>query len=188
MKYYDYIAPTMRWFFNKKIAILGAESVGKSSLTKKLAKYYRTTYATEYGRIHCENNPTLTDEDFITITDEQQVSIDVANKDAYKIMFSDTEAITTKVFLPKYCLNYNKIIGKYIDLFIQKQDFDCYIVLAADNLAVQDGTRNFLSDRQSHQADIIKELELHKKNYVVLTGSYEEKFLKAVNICNKILI
>lgn len=189
MKYYDYIAPTMRWYFNKKIAILGAESVGKSTMTKRLADYYRTSYAIEYGRIHCENNKRkLLDDDFVIITDEQQISIDTANRDAYKIMFSDTEALTTKVFLPKYCLKYANITEKYISQFIKKQEFDCYIVLSADNISTQDGTRNFLSDRQSHQEAIIKELDLYKKNYVVLTGSYEEKFLKAINICNKILI
>ena len=40
----------------KKIAILGAESTGKSTICKALAKHYRTDFVPEYARTYFETN------------------------------------------------------------------------------------------------------------------------------------
>ena len=188
IKNYDYIAPTMRWYFNKKIAIVGAESVGKTTLTKKLAEYYRTTCALEYGRIVAEKKPQLEESDFIEIGEEQNKLIHECNKKAYRVLFSDTEALTTKVFLPKYCKQYSKLTEKYLEQYIVNQKFSIYFVLAPDTEPIQDGTRLFLEQRETHHQEIINELKKYNKPFVVLHGTYEQKFLQAINLCNKILI
>ena len=38
----------MRPFFVKRVVIMGPESVGKSTLTKNLAKHYNTNFVEEY--------------------------------------------------------------------------------------------------------------------------------------------
>lgn len=188
MSNYNYIAPTMRWYFNKKIAIMGCESAGKSTMTEKLANFYRTSFAPEYGRTHCETHPILNESDFIEIVEKQNILIGEANKNAYKLMFTDTEAITTNVFLPMYCNKVSSITEKYIEQYIINQKIDIYFVLKADNIPFQDGTRNFLDDRNKHEENIIAQLIKYNKKYVIVDGSYDAKFLKIVNVCNKLIM
>ncbi len=39
----------------KKIAIVGPESTGKSTISQLLAKYYKVSWVPEYARYYCEN-------------------------------------------------------------------------------------------------------------------------------------
>ena len=51
-KYWDYILGSARPFFCKSVLITGTESCGKTTLTKKLAKIYNTSWSEEVGRFY----------------------------------------------------------------------------------------------------------------------------------------
>jgi len=53
-KHWNYLPKCVQTFFTKKVAIVGTESCGKSTLVKKLAKIYNTTFVHEVGRDYCE--------------------------------------------------------------------------------------------------------------------------------------
>ena len=52
--HWDKLPTCVRSYFTKKVAIIGTESCGKSTLCKKLAKFYNTNYVDEVGRNYCE--------------------------------------------------------------------------------------------------------------------------------------
>src|SRR5262249_49670455 len=59
--YWQYIPPCARPYYVKRIAIVGAESTGKTTLAGQLARHYQTVWAPEYAReyldtkgAHCE--------------------------------------------------------------------------------------------------------------------------------------
>ncbi|MBP7848342.1 AAA family ATPase [Patescibacteria group bacterium] len=61
-KYRNYIPKIVQPYFVKKVCIVGAESTGKSTLTKRLAEYYNSTFVHEVGRELCPENSTCSKE------------------------------------------------------------------------------------------------------------------------------
>ena len=107
------------------VAVLGAESTGKSTLVKRLADLYQTRYAPEWGRIISEAHSELTGSDFDAIVTMQDELITTAQRLGNGLCFVDTEAITTALFAPIY-------LGREHEASWQKakqQQFDLYLVL-----------------------------------------------------------
>ena len=54
MRHWDYLLPEARPYFARRVAIIGPESSGKSTLTARLAAHYGTRYVSEYGRTYLD--------------------------------------------------------------------------------------------------------------------------------------
>src|ERR1035438_4094481 len=82
-----------------KVAILGAESTGKTTLCRDLAAHYHTVWVPEYAREYVEklNRPYLL-EDLENIAIRHKNNEDAAIVKANKIIFIDTEFIILKVW------------------------------------------------------------------------------------------
>ena len=181
---WDLIPDNVKKFFMKKIVILGPESVGKSTMVKRLAEHLNCGYIEEFGRTYTE----LTGTDGLQIFDFEAIAhwhnrhIENANVDKYLIV--DTEAITTKIFAEMYL---GKCESKYIDDIISKQHFDLYLVLNVDVPWVDDGTRDFPEGREEHLNNIITKLAYRGINYVLISGNnYDERFEKALEEVKKL--
>ncbi len=182
-KYWEYIPDVVKPYFVKNIAIVGTESSGKSILAKNLANYYKTLVVEEYGRFYVEEiNSDLELNDFEEITQGHIALTNEAIKFANKLLISDTEAVTTKVFCKLYCHNDYHLLNEYFDNIIKNQKFDKYILLDYDTPSVQDGTRVFLDKRKEHFEMIKAELKHYNIPYEIVSGNWEERFNKAVEI------
>lgn len=183
---WKFIPRPVRPYYTKKITILGPESTGKSTLVKKLAIHYDTAYVEEYGRTYTEISGThsFNNQDFINIAERHETMIQDAIKEGHKAIFVDTEAIVTKVFGEMYLgEEYNPIeVDKIIDI----QKFDLYLLLDIDIPWVDDGTRDFPEERESHFNRIKKELTDRNIPYVLIGGDYHERFEKAVKEVDKL--
>ena len=64
----SFLNPAVYAHFVWRVAVLGAESTGKSTLTQALAARFGTTFAREYGRdVYEREDGTLTPEHFLEI-------------------------------------------------------------------------------------------------------------------------
>lgn len=188
---WDYIPSCVKQYYLKKIVIMGPESTGKSTMTKKLSKYFKTKYVEEYGRYYTEYiKPAsdLTVSDFEKIADRQFGEIHNKTKwNSDKLLFIDTEAITTKLFGELYIDGFK---SQMIDTIIDHQNYDLYLLLDVDVPWVDDGTRDFPypTQRKTHFNMIKNELERKNFPYVVISGnSYEDRFENAVKEIKKSL-
>ena len=80
---------------------MGAPSTGKTTLSERLAKEFRTVWMAEYGREYWElyhKDRRLTLEELVHIGEEHRRIEDEKALDANRYLFVDTEAITTRVF------------------------------------------------------------------------------------------
>lgn len=159
---------------------------GKSTLVKKLATHYGTDYVEEYGRAYTEISGTdnLTGLDFENIAIGHQKLINEKLKKGNKVLFVDTEAITTKVFGKMY-------MGEDFDSFvigeiIFKQYFDLYFLLDVDVPWIDDGTRDFPENRKEHFNRIKAELDDKGIQYAIISGNYQERFAQAVKEMDKL--
>jgi HTH-type transcriptional repressor of NAD biosynthesis genes len=171
----------------KRVAILGPESVGKSTLSRKLAEHFKSEYVEEYGRAYTEKTGTknLKTSDFIHIVKKQYKMNFAPMKVASKFLFCDTEAITTKVFADMYI---NKRNVPQIEDIIDKQKLNLCILLDKDVPWIDDGTRDFQGERQKHFKLLQNELDSRGINYVIISGSdYNDRLQKAIFEVNKLL-
>jgi len=175
-KNWDLIAPESRYLFVKKIALVGGESVGKSTLTKKLAHLFKTDYSKEFARDWIESGNGTTESDFLNIIKGQKVLIDIVTKKANKILFSDTELITTCAWFEFFYGTRNEELIKYAK---ENKVFDLYLYLPSNTKWEDDIVRYHLNKSNRDDFDLIlkKYLKEFNVNVIDVLGSnYEEKF------------
>jgi HTH-type transcriptional repressor of NAD biosynthesis genes len=181
---WEFIPNEMRPFFVKRVVIMGPESVGKSTLTKNLAKHYNTNFVEEYGRTVFERNGNkIGIEDFIPISVGRQEIENHQIKSSNKIIFCDTEDITTYLFSRMYFPDdYKSIENILLDRLYKNGNYDLYILLKPDCEGVQDGTRQFLEERIEHYEVIKTELEKYKCNFIEISGNWDERLERSIEI------
>ena len=176
---WNFIPDVVKPYFTKRIVIMGPESTGKSTLIKRLADHYSVDYIEEYGRKYTETikkGKDLEVEDFFKIATEHNENIlENHTNSLNKLLFVDTEAITTKLFGEMYIDGYK---DDRIDEIIQFQWFDLYLLMDVDVPWINDGTRDFPNenDRKKHFNMIKSELDRLNKKYVIITGDYDQRF------------
>jgi len=171
----EYVRP----FFTKKIAIVGTESCGKTTLAKKLAKFYNTNFVPEIGRDYCNRySNQLTPQMFGHIAMEHYLLQIRASEKSNKLLFIDSEAVITQYYLDMY-FNGNK--SPLIEEIIKLQDYDLVLFLEPDVKWVDDGLR-FAGDdetRIKNNGKLKKMFDERNIHYKTIDGDYSERFLKA---------
>ena len=117
-----------------KVAIIGPESTGKSTLAKELAEQFKGTYVPEYAREYVEwkGRKELTYDEVCEIAREQIKSISEAG-----FYFFDTELIVTKVWL-EYAFGK---VPEWLTEAIKTYPMDLYLLTYPDIPWVPDPAR-----------------------------------------------
>jgi nicotinamide riboside kinase len=154
----------------KKIAIVGPESTGKSTLTKLLAKHYNTLWVAEFARYYCAalTSP-CTMQDEINMF-HGQVALEesvlaMADKD---FIFCDTTFLTVKIWS-------DEMLGGTPQIVLD----DLYLLLDIDLPWEEDPLRDFPHMREHFMNIWYKELHDLSANYVLI-GGIENRFQNAV--------
>ena len=186
LKSWDYLPNEVKPYFVKRIVLMGPESVGKSTLTRNLANHFKTNYVEEYGRVVYElNGNCVTKDDFIPISLGRQDLEDFEILRSNKLLFCDTEDLTTYIFLKMFCDDYQEEEKWFLNTLKEKENYDLYILLKPDCEAVQDGTRSFLDEREIHYKIIRNELINRKCNFIEVGGDWDNRLNESVEYINK---
>ncbi len=181
---WEYIPKQVRSYFIKRVVLTGPESTGKTVLSKQLAEHFQTVWVSEYGRqISEERGDDLTPMDFAHIAGGQLVSEDKAAEKANKVLFCDTDLIVTEVWgeifmgqCPTWIIEMNHL-----------RRYDLFLLLSPDIPWIDDGTRGYSDIRERQYKRIKDELVSRNLPYVEISGSYTERFNKAVDEVKKLL-
>lgn len=169
-KYWDYIPAAVRPSYIKKICIYGPESTGKSTLSQKMAKLYQTEFVPEVARELIVNND-LTKDDFIKIAIAQNQRVIDKTKTANKILFCDTDIITTQIYAQHYLGTYLSELDEYENAI----SYDQYFLMNTDVAWVADDLRD-LGDRREEMYQIFKQALVDRDiNFIVVEGNYEQR-------------
>jgi NadR type nicotinamide-nucleotide adenylyltransferase len=168
----------------KKIAILGAESTGKSALAELLAKYYNTVFIPEFARTYFNKNDignySLSDLEKIAL---EQIQLEhELSKNANQFVFCDTTLITIKICSQ----NEIKKVPQVISTHIKHSDYDLYLLCNNDIPWVADGQR-----MHAHLRDHVykwNEHELIKLNvpYRIISGVGDERNMNAIQVIESV--
>lgn len=186
-KSWEFLPKIVREFFIKKVCIVGTESCGKSILAKKLALYYNTGCVEEFGRKICEDiNGIPLECRYLYIAAGQLVSEYEKIKSANKVIFIDTDAITTNYYLNLYTSHRNDNLYESIS---NEQNHDLYLYLTPDVEWIDDGLRLHGKKDQRVKNDKMLRSMYDRLNikHVVLYGSYDSKLNKSIDLVNALL-
>lgn len=193
-KFFEYLPNVVREYYTKKVVIIGTESCGKSTLIRNLAKVFNTTYVEELGRNVCEEaggyenmQPRHYYEILIRHKKEEFDRLKAANK----VLFIDTDSLIT-LYYYKLGINdeeYNDSFAQLASSMSRLNDYDLYVFLEPDVRWVQDGTRSFGEDavREKNNRILKGIFERENINYEVVTGNYQERFIKTKRLVNNLL-
>jgi len=165
-----------------KIAIIGAESTGKTYTCKHLAKKYNTIFVKEYAREYLNNlNSSYNYNDLEKIARHQIEEEEEAINQKRKIIFFDTSLLTIKIWSN---FKYNKC-SNFITKNYEKRKHDLYIVCNNDIKWEHDPLRESKNKRDEIFNKNIEELE--KENFVILKGTGLKRIKMAEKICEDFL-
>jgi HTH-type transcriptional regulator, transcriptional repressor of NAD biosynthesis genes len=158
----------------RKIAIVGTESTGKTTLAQELARRLDTLWAHEYGReLWVDQGGGASFADYLKIARTQQRREEELRRDARRFLFCDTTPWTTL----HWCLwMHGTADPRVFELADRTMNDYTWFVCADDFPWVQDGSRE-MGDGQARrfQEQQVADLEARGVPYVVLEGSTEER-------------
>lgn len=188
MEAYQHLPRTYQEFLNKKVLIVGTESCGKSTLTKKLAKYFNTSYTEEYARDICLEygigNPDISM--YPLFIYGQQMAEHEAKMSANKVVFCDSDALTTQY----YAILYENTFLDIANAVINNEHYDLILYLEPVNRWVDDGLRMHGEDdvRQANNRLFKELLNSYHLEYVILGGTYEENYINAIQLVKELIV
>ena len=179
---WEYIPEIVRPYFVKKICFYGPESTGKSYLAQKLATHYHTEFVPEVAREVVTTNE-FTIEDIIKIGHLHVDRIKEKTKTANKILFCDTDAITTQI----YCRHYLGAVPEVLFELEKEVKYDHYFLFDVDVPWVSDGMRD-LGERRKEMFEVFRD-ELIKRNisFQLIQGNYEARESQVIHWIDKLL-
>ena len=168
-----------------KIAIVGPESTGKSTMSAYLAAHYHTIWVPEYARGYCEKltePPTWQDE--INMFYGQVALEKELLPQANKLLICDTTFITVKIWSD---YSFGRSPQEVLDE-LPKHPYDLYLLLNIDLPWEEDPLRDFPALREHFMAVWHRELKDLNANYVVISGTGKERHDSAVSAIDDFLI
>lgn len=187
--FWNYLSPDVKGYFALRVCLVGAESTGKTTLSRALAEHYHTTWVPEYGREFSEKLPdmwhyTWTSQDFEHIARRQAQLEDEAAKQANKVLICDTDVFATAVWHRRYM----GIRSVEVEALAAKRPkIDLYIVPDPHTPFTQDGYRDGEDQRQWMHDTFIRSLTFWGKNYLQVSGTPEERLAQATAVIDKLL-
>lgn len=182
---WQFIPPVVRPYFVRRVAIVGTESTGKTTLAQRLAEHFDTAWVPEYGRAYCEHVDAnrLEPADFEAIAWGQATLEEEAAATAERVLICDTELHTT-------CTWSDLIVGsrpQWLTDAARNRSYHLILFLDTDVPWVNDGTRVLGSRRDEHTALLREELRRADREFVTIRGSHEERFVTACCAIERLL-
>lgn len=188
----------------KKIAIIGPESTGKSTLSRQLAEHFNTIWCPEYAREYLlQNGIQYTYNDLSKIGQGQLVMEDylesvvngqwsMVNKDVQnakrqtpnnKLLFFDTNMYVIKVW---YEYVFAKCEQFVLDEIAQRK-YDLYLLCNIDLPWVAEPMREYPDiERRRELYRIYKDILINQQTqWVEISGNYGERLKKAIQAVQK---
>jgi NadR type nicotinamide-nucleotide adenylyltransferase len=168
----------------KRIAFIGPESSGKTTLCKQLADYYKTFWVAEYSREYMEQlNRPYTLEDILLISKKQLENEQELLMKSNNLLFADTELINSKV----WCEDKFEYCPEWISEKIEEKKYDLYLLTKPDLPWQPDPVRENPTRRDYFYNLYLKELQTRKFNYEIIAGEGDTRFNNAVKAVDEFL-
>ncbi len=175
-QYRFFLHPFVYRDYVTKICFLGAESSGKSTITKEMAMLFGTSYMKEYGADYWllnNKDGKLTLEQLETLATIHREMEESYLYNAKGFFFTDTSAITTRMFSNHYHGSATWRLNIFAEEASQKYDF---VFLCDIDIPYEDTwDRSGIDTRKKFHESLILELKRNKVPYILLSGDLKTR-------------
>lgn len=184
---WQYIPECARPYFVKRVAIVGPESTGKTTLAAKLAERFQTVWVPEFARAHLEEkyppaSLEISEGDIEDIARGQAKSEDRLARKANRVLVCDTDLITTMVW-SEHFLGY---CPDWIRQAADRRNYDLYLLTDIDVPWVAEPQRVGDHLRADFLRRLRRELESRGRDYKLVSGSYKERLQRAAQTIERL--
>jgi NadR type nicotinamide-nucleotide adenylyltransferase len=160
-----------------RVCLTGAESTGKSELTKQLARHFSAPFVSEYSREYAlEREAGLTYSDVAAIARGQIEREDRALAGAKGLVLLDTDIVSTVV----YSRHHFGAVPKWVEEEAKKRLADLYLLLAVDVPWIWDPVRDSGATRDALHDDFRRALDGLGAEYAMISGKWDERLRQAI--------
>jgi len=180
-QHWDMLPPPVRRHFLKRVAILGPESTGKSTLAQNLAKHFQGQWVPEYARTWIEakgQRPVVADMPHIARgqwASQQAIEEQALKQSEQGLIVYDTELWVTTLW--------NQVLFQHrdpeIEALARRQHFDHYLLCAPDVPWVDDEVRYLPQGGEDFFERCKDLLESQHLPYTLISGSWENRMMTA---------
>lgn len=177
LDHWEYIPPPVRPYFVRRVAILGAESTGKTTLARALADHFQTVWVPEYAReVLATGSLPCTPQDMLLIARGQVALEDRWARQANRLLICDTNLLTTQVWHEHYFGD----CPPEIQRLASERTANLYLLCGPDVPWVSDGLRDSPNHRQWFHERFQHELAARALPTRLLTGQFDRRLAEAV--------
>ncbi len=168
---WHFIPREVRPFFQRRLTLLGPESVGKTTLAGDLARAFRTRAMPEYGRTYdvaYKQGKNWTPGDLVTLAQTHRAMREAMRGAAGPVLIEDTDAVQTAVWSQFL----TGTVAPALEAIERETLADHYLLLAPDIDWVQDGVR-YAGDAAARAFffdEAERRLRRHGASYDVIRG------------------
>jgi len=167
----QYLAPAVYSDLLCRVAILGGESSGKTTLAKSLAEHFNTSWVPEYGReLWEQQDGSLQMTDMLKIAIEQVARERFIGRQERRWLFCDTTPLTTAFYSREMFGQIDPVLEN-----LANRRYGHLILCAPDFDFVQDGTRQSSEFRIRQHEWYINEFNSRGLEYLIARGSVRER-------------
>jgi NadR type nicotinamide-nucleotide adenylyltransferase len=169
----------------KKVAVVGPECTGKSSLSEFLAQHYRTNWVPEYARGYLDNlTRPYEQHDLLTIARGQMRLEDKHANSSNGLMFCDTNLYVIKVWSEYKYGNCHPEILEHI----ARRKYDLYLLTYIDLPWTPDPLREHPDKREELFDIYFNEMKNQSVPCVVIKGEGEQRQQAAIKAIQQLVL
>ena len=183
----DWLHPIVLRDFVINAVFLGAPSTGKTTLSSKLAQDYQTLWMPEYGRKYWDLHNI---DRRLTLPQLEEIAVGHLQREdelvlrANRILFTDTNALTTRMFSHYYNGDATPGLEKLADNCAARYDV---VFLCEDDIPYEDDSdRSGEANRTEFQKRIRADLSMRKIPYFVLSGDLESRAREVGRVLSRV--
>src|ERR1700753_3631450 len=167
-----------------KIAVVGPESTGKSTMSAYLAKHYNTVWVPEFARDYCANltEPCTWQDEVNMFYGQLALEAEILPQ-ANKLLICDTTFITVKIWSD---YTFGRSPQEVLDE-LPKHPYDFYLLLNIDLPWEEDPLRDFPHMREHFMGVWYIELDALNVDYKLISGESQNRYDSAVAAIDEFL-
>lgn len=168
----------------RKIAVVGPESTGKSTMSAYLADHYNTVWVPEFARDYCAalTAPPTWQDEINMFYGQVALEKELAPK-ANKLLICDTTFITVKIWSDEM---FGRSPQEVLDA-LPGHKYDLYLLLDIDLPWQDDPLRDFPHKREHFMDVWHQELKALDANYVLISGTGPKRYQRAIEAIDNFL-
>ena len=165
-----------------KIVLFGPESSGKTTLSKLLARHYKTVWVPEYAREYLQNKwnnerKTCENSDLLPIAFGQLKLENEFAKNADRVLICDTDLLETMVYSQEF---YGGFVDPLLEKAAKENTYHLYLLTYIDTPWEADDLRDRPNERlemfNAFEAALVK----YNRPYVLIKGDIETRLATAI--------